>query len=83
MNMAAYYSLFCMVYCFPVSYTHLDVYKRQGETYRLRIWHGLSQGLRIWGSMIEGEVSCGACLFDFSVLGSLTEKPSDLVQMRP
>ena len=33
--------------------------------------------------MIEGEVRCGACLFDFSVLGSRTEKSSDLVQMRP
>ena len=33
--------------------------------------------------MIEGKVRCVACLFDFSVLGSRTEKSSDLVQMRP
>ena len=33
--------------------------------------------------MLEGEVCCGTCLFDFSVLGSLTEKSSDLVQMGP
>ena len=35
------------------------------------------------GGMLEGEVRCGTCLFAFSVLGSLTEKSSDLVQMRP
>ncbi|KAI0230786.1 hypothetical protein L0F63_007483, partial [Massospora cicadina] len=33
--------------------------------------------------MLEGEVRCGTSLFDFSVLGSLTEKSSDLVQMSP
>ena len=33
--------------------------------------------------MLEGEVCCGASLFDFSVLGSLTEKSSDLIQMHP
>ena len=56
----------------------------KGETYRWRIWHRLSQGLRILGgSMLEGEVCCGTCLFDFSVLGSLTETSSDLVQMGP
>ena len=33
--------------------------------------------------MIEGKVRHGACQFDFSVLGSLTEKSSDLVQIRP
>ena len=54
----------------------------KGEPYRLRIWQIQSQGLRIFGgSMWEGEVCCGTTLFDFSVLGSLTEKSSDLVQM--
>ena len=33
--------------------------------------------------MLKGEVRCGASLFDVSVLGSLTEKSSDLVQMSP
>ena len=33
--------------------------------------------------MLEGEASCGTSLLDFSVLGSLTEKSSDLVQMSP
>ena len=35
------------------------------------------------GSMLEGKVRCGTSLFDVSVLGSLTEKSSDLVQMGP
>ena len=26
----------------PVSYTHLDVYKRQGQTYRYLYWEGTS-----------------------------------------
>ena len=56
----------------------------KGDPYRLRIWNNLSQGLGIFGgSMLKGEVCCGTRLFDFSVLGSLTEKSSDLVQMRP
>ena len=55
----------------------------QGEPYRRRIWSNFSQGWRILGgSMLKGEVRCGASLFDVSVLGSLTEKSSDLVQMR-
>ena len=33
--------------------------------------------------MLEGEVLCGTSLLDLSVLGSLTEKSSDLVQMSP
>ena len=33
--------------------------------------------------MLKGEIRCGTSLFDFSVLGSLTEKSSDLVQMSP
>ena len=40
-----------------VSYTHLDVYKRQ--------------------------VHCGACLFDFMVLGSRIEKSSNVIQVQP
>ena len=33
--------------------------------------------------MLKGEVRCGTSLFDFSVLGSPTEKSSDLVQVSP
>ena len=57
---------------------------KKGETYRWRTWNNFSQGWRILGgSMLKGEVRCGTSLLDFSVLGSLREKSSDLVQMSP
>ena len=65
------YSQSGTIYSRPVSYTHLDVYKRQAVQ-----WHGLTQVL---------DAACGFIMFDLIDLDSLTkifnfEKKRDLAK---
>ena len=50
-NLSRYFSTLSLILIGPVSYTHLDVYKRQGATSPK--WQGQCPGCAEWNTLVE------------------------------